>query len=376
MATSAGIFPGRWLLYGATGYTGRLVAAEAVARGLPPILAGRSGGPLTALGEQLGLPVRVFPLDEPAALYAALEGVEAVLHCAGPFVWTSRPMVEACLARGVHYLDVTGEIPVFEAILARGEEARQRGVALLPGVGFDVVPTDCLAATLAAALPGGHRLELAFASSRAGWSAGTLKTMLELLPAGGAERRDGRIVAVRPAALTRRINFSHRRLMGVSIPWGDVSTAYHTTGIPNVRVYLGLPTRAALRLRRLVTLAPLLRWSALRRFLQWWVGRTVQGPDEAARSDGRSYVWGEVRRSDGSWVQARLVAPEGYALTAVAAVECLRRTLAGDVAPGAWTPARAFGAALAAQLPGVEVEAPAVWTASSPGQAALSFVAN
>lgn len=352
-----------WLLYGATGYTGRLVAAEAVARGMRPILAGRSAAPLQAMGSELDLPVRVFPLDDASAVQAGLDGVAAVLHCAGPFVWTSRPMVDACLAAGVHYLDVTGEIPVFEAVLARRDTARERGIALLPGVGFDVVPTDCLAARLAAALPSASRLELAFAGSRGAWSAGTMKTMIELLPRGGAERRDGRIVPVRPAAFKRRIAFSHRRLVGVSIPWGDVSTAFHTTGIPSVRVYLGLPSAAARQLRRFVRFAPVLRLTILRRAVQWFIGRSVRGPDEEARATGRSYVWGEARSSEGSWVQGRLAAPEGYAFTAVAAVECVRRVLGGTVAPGAWTPACAFGSSLVEELPGVEVEPLTVWTA-------------
>lgn len=360
--------PKAWLLYGATGYTGRLVAEEAVARGLAPILAGRNAGALAAMGRELGLPTRVFRLDHAAAVREGLDGVEAVLHCAGPFVRTSRPMVDACLVSGVHYLDVTGEIPVFEAVLARGAEAREAGVVLIPGVGFDVVPTDCLAARLAAALPGAERLELAFAGSRGGWSAGTMKTMIELLPRGGAERRGGRIVPVRPAAFKRRISFSHRRLVGVSIPWGDVSTAFHTTGIPAVRVYLGLPSAAARRLRRLARFAPLLRLPAVRRAVQWFIGRTVQGPDREARATGRSYVWGEARRSDGSWVQGRLVAPEGYAFTALAAVECLCRVLAGAVPPGTWTPARAFGASLLDDLPGVEVEPLTVWGANGPAK--------
>lgn len=370
----------RWLLYGATGYTGRLVAAEAVARGLRPVLAGRRAEELQAMGRELGLPVRPFPLNDAAAVHAGLEGMEGVLHCAGPFLWTSRPMLDACLAAGVHYLDVTGEIPVFEAVLARAAQARERGVAVVPGVGFDVVPTDCLAARLAAALPGANRLELAFAGSRGAWSAGTMKTMIELLPRGGAERRDGRIVPVRPAAFKRRINFSHRGLVGVSIPWGDVSTAFHTTGIPSIRVYLGLPSAAARRLRRLVSLAPVLRFTPLRRALQWFIGRSVRGPDEEERATGRSYVWGEARSSEGSWVQGRLVAPEGYAFTAVAAVECVRRTLGGGVAPGAWTPARAFGPALVEELPGVETEPLTVWAASmeaeSPGAAPASTLAS
>ncbi len=365
----------RWLLYGASGYTGRLVAAEAVACGVPPILAGRTPAPVHAVGCELGLPVRVFPLDDAAAVARALEGVEAVLHCAGPFVWTSRPMLEACLAAGVHYLDVTGEIPVFEAALARDRQARERGIVVVPGVGFDVVPSDCLAARLAAALPGAQRLELAFAGSGSGWSAGTMRTMIELLPGGGAERRDGRIVPVPAAAFTRRINFTHRRLVGVSIPWGDVSTAFYTTGIGSIRVYLGLPPAAARRLRRLVRLAPALRLTLVRRGLQWLVAQVVQGPDQQARATGRSYLWGEVRSGDGHWVQGRLVAPEGYALTATAAVACVRRVLAGNVPAGAWTPARAFGPELVEQFPGVDVEPLIAWTPATGTEAEAAWQA-
>lgn len=362
----------RWLLYGATGYTGRLVAAEAVRRGMSPILAGRSAAALHQLGCELGLPVRVFPLQDPATVRAGLVGVAAVLHCAGPFVWTSRPMVDACLASGVHYLDVTGEIPVFETILRRGEEAREAGVVLLPGVGFDVVPSDCLAARLAEALPGAQRLELAFASSGGSWSAGTMKTMVELLPQGGAERRDGRIVPVPVGAFTRRICFSHCRLVGVSIPWGDVSTAFHTTGIPSVRVYLGLPSVAARRLRRLAWFASVLRLRPLRRALQRLIGQAVRGPGEAARAAGRSYLWGEARSRNGSWVQGRVATPEGYAMTALAAVECVRRVLAGAVAPGAWTPAKAFGGSFAGELPGVDMEPLSLWTPRRDGESGES----
>ena len=177
---------GSWMIYGANGYTGELAAREAVARGLRPVLAGRNGETVGALARELGLEHRAFGLDDPSALVRGIEGMAAVLHCAGPFVHTSRAMVAACLAARAHYLDITGEIAVFEKVLARGEQAREAGVALLPGVGFDVVPTDCLAARLAAALPDATELVLAFASNGAAISRGTQKTMIESLPHAGA----------------------------------------------------------------------------------------------------------------------------------------------------------------------------------------------
>lgn len=344
-----------WLLYGATGYTGELAAREAVRRGLAPILAGRNPGSVERLARELNLPWRAFGLDDPVALRSGLMGISAVLHCAGPFVRTSAPMVEACIAEKVHYLDITGEIAVFEAVLSRGraEAARQAGIALLPGVGFDVVPSDCLAARLAAALPGAKALDLAFAAEGGGFSRGTLKTMIESLPATGAVRRNGKIVPVPIAADVRRIDFSDRPRWTMTIPWGDVATAYRTTGIPDIRVYTGMPPRQARRLRRLAPLLPLAGWRPAKRWLQRQVDRRVSGPDAAARASARTHLWGEVRDGEGRTATATLDTPEAYAFTAMAAVESAERAVAGRVSPGAWTPAVAFGMGYAEEIPGV-----------------------
>src|SRR3954451_12448817 len=132
-----------WIIYGANGYTGELIAREAVRRGHRPILGGRNASTIDALARELGCESRLFGLDDSGGVAAALQNVALVLHCAAPFVLTSAPMVDACLRAGAHYLDITGEISVFEAIVRRDAEAKARGVTLLPGVGFDVVPTDC-----------------------------------------------------------------------------------------------------------------------------------------------------------------------------------------------------------------------------------------
>ncbi len=341
------------LIYGANGYTGELVAREAVRRGTAPILAGRNEGAVAALASELGLPHRSFGLDDSAALHRGVDGVAAVLHCAGPFVLTSRPMVDACLAGGAHYLDITGEIAVFEAVLRRGREAAEAGVALLPGVGFDVVPTDCLAARLAAALPDASELTLAFTSEGGSTSRGTLKTMIESLPHAGGIRKDSRIVPVPLAWDAREIEFSCGNRWAVTIPWGDVSTAFHTTGIPNIRVYSGAPPGAIRRMRRMRPLLPLAGFTPVKRLAQWWVGRTVTGPDADQRATARVCLWGEVSNPAGDVRRATMETPEGYAFTAASSVECALRLLAGRAQPGAWTPARAFGSDLAFELPGV-----------------------
>jgi len=337
-----------FLIYGANGYTGELIAREAVRRGLRPIIAGRSAEKLAPLARELKLEWRAFPLTAPK-----LGGVDAVLHCAGPFVHTSALMVQACLDAGVHYLDITGEIAVFETILAMHDEAVLRNVTLLPGVGFDVVPTDCLAAMLAAKLPSSTELELAFYSPGAEISRGTLKTMIEGIDEGGAIRRDGKIVRVPPAFETREIPFSVGSRMAMTIPWGDVSTAFHTTGIPNIRVYTAASPKSIARMRRIRSLFPVLGIKPIKRMLQAYANRR-SGPDTERRERGRTYLWGRVANSANE-VTMTMTTPEGYAFTIISALAAVERLLAAPKRPGAFTPAAFFGAEFVTSLPGVEL---------------------
>lgn len=334
------------LIYGANGYTGELVAREAVRRSLAPTLAGRNALALATLARDLDLPYRAFSLNDPEKLQQTLReiGTRTVLHCAGPFVRTSRPMVDACLAAGVSYLDITGEIAVFESVLRRDAEARQAGVVLLPGIGFDVVPTDCMALELKELLPDATHLDLAFVAEGGGWSRGTLATMIDSLPHAGAMRRNGRIVPLPLAAESMEIELPVGRRTVMSIAWGDIATAFRTTAIPNIRTFTGVPARTVRRLRRLRPLLPLAGWKPVKRLLELWVRRTVTGPTAAQRREGRSWIWGSARNAAGDSVTRSFATAEGYALTARTAVEGLRRVARGDVPPGAWTPARAFGA--------------------------------
>ena len=332
------------LIYGAYGYTGELIAREAVRRGLRPILAGRRHEPLEVLSQELDLTYRAFNLEDEEALPNLLDDVEAVLHCAGPFIRTNRAMVESCLRSGTHYLDITGEIGVFESIYRRDSEARNAGVVLLPGTGLDVVPSDCLAVHLVQQLPDATHLELALDSDRGAASRGTLNTMVEALPHIGAERVEGKIVSRPPAFDAREIEFSFARRWAMTIPWGDIASAYRSTGIPNIRVYMGASPKRIARLRRIAPLLPLLGSRSVKKTLQWVIRRQPTGPAEEIRESARSCFWGSVRNVEGDSRKALLEAPEGYKLTAMTAVECLQRVLDGKLEPGAWTPATAFGA--------------------------------
>jgi short subunit dehydrogenase-like uncharacterized protein len=332
-----------FLLYGSYGYTGRLIAARALERGLRPVLAGRSEAPLRRQAAELGLPWRAVALDDPAALDAALADVPVVLHAAGPFARTARPMAEACLRTGTHYLDITGEIAVFEALAARGAQAEAAGVMLLPGVGFDVVPTDSLAAHLARRLPGAARLALAFQPVGGGVSHGTATTMVENLAAGGAVRRGGRIIPVPAAYRTRRVDFGRGPVEVTTIPWGDVSTAFHSTGIPDVEVYTRVPAPA----RRMMVASRYLGWALgsgpVQRFLKGRIDAASPGPTDEQRARGRSLLWGEAEDGRGGRAAARMTTPEGYTLTAATAVGAAEEVLAGRAQPGFRTPSLAFG---------------------------------
>jgi short subunit dehydrogenase-like uncharacterized protein len=335
----------RFLLYGANGYTGELVARRAVERGLTPTLAGRNAESVSRLAAELGLEHRVATVGGPATLDRAIEGNVVVLNCAGPFSRTAAALADACIRHGVHYLDITGEIAVFEGLHSRTDAAKNAGVMLLPGVGFDVVPSDCLAAYVAQALPSATRLTIAIQGS-GGMSRGTLLTSLEGLGAGkgsGAVRRNGKIVRVPTAWKTRFVDFGDKPVPVTTMPWGDVATAYYSTGIPNIEVYMAIP----LGLRRLLRYGrwalPLVASAPVRKRLEARVRRGKAGPSADHRARGRSRFWAEALDDAGRSASARLVAPEGYELTVRTALECTIRALGGAVSPGFQTPSSAYG---------------------------------
>jgi short subunit dehydrogenase-like uncharacterized protein len=344
----------RWLLYGAYGFTGRLIAEEARRRGMSPVVGGRRAEAVQEVADQHDLDAAVFDLDDTDGLARLLEPYDAVVLAAGPFARTSAPVVQACLRARTHYLDITGEVGVFESIFRRDAEARERGVALLPGVGFDVVPTDCLAATLKTALPDATHLELAFAGLSS-TSPGTAKTMVEGLPQGGAIRRDGRIVSVPPAYDVKEIPFRDKPRMALTIPWGDVSTAYHSTAIPNIQVYMALPPQLIRGTKLMRPFRKLLGVPVVQDAMKSWVDRNIEGPDAHTRAVAKAQLWGRVHNDAGRSVEGTLVTPETYHLTALTAVEATRRLLEEAPRQGALTPSAAFGADFITSFEGCEL---------------------
>jgi len=341
----------QWMIYGANGYTGRLIAQEAQQRGLSPILAGR-GEAVAALAQQLGFAHRRFDLADRDAVRVGLDGVGLVLHCAGPFSATSASMLEGCLDAGAHYLDITGEIDVFAHCHAQDARARERGIVVLPGAGFDVVPTDCLAAMLKRELPTATHLVLAFEAG-GGPSPGTVKTSIEGLGKGGRARIDGTLQRVPLAWKTRSFIRDGQARTAMTIPWGDVYTAAVSTGIANVEVYMAVPPATIARMRRLRLLGPLLGTALVQGLLKRGVARSVRGPSDDKRAGTVTHVWGEVRDRDGAEIKRHLVVPNGYTLTATASLGIVGHLLRGTDAVGYRTPSQLMGADYILSLPGV-----------------------
>ena len=347
-----------WILYGVTGYTGRLVVEEAVRRGLRPTVAGRDPDAVATVAAEFGLQSKAFGLEDVSSIRDAIRGTRLVLHCAGPFSVTAEPMIEACLNEGVHYLDITGEIDVFAYAQSRQEDARRADVVLIPGVGFDVVPSDCLAASLVEALPAATELVLAFEAA-GGASPGTAKTSIEGIGKGGRVRRDGRLETVPMAWKTRRIPFAHAERTAVTIPWGDVFTAYISTGIPDIEVYMALPESTIAWLRRLRWLQPLLARGPMQAFLKRRVERGVSGPSAETRRTTDAQLWGQVTSADGRSVTATMTTPNGYDLTVSASLGIVEFLLENPVEGGYYTPSLLMGSGYAATLPGVSFSLPA-----------------
>lgn len=346
--------PRSWLLYGANGYTGELIAREASSRDQRPILAGRNAAAVERLAKELGCEWRAFALDDANAVAAGLTGISLVLHCAGPFSVTADPMMRACLAVRAHYLDITGEIDVFEHAHDLDAGARESGILLCPGAGFDVVPSDCLAAQIKAAMPDATHLALGF-DSRSAPSRGTAKTMIESLRERSKIRADGRIVSIPLASRVREIDFGEGPKSAVAIPWGDVSTAYYTTGIPNIEVYIPSSPRAIRRMRWLDRWRAILSLGLVQSWLKRRVERSAPGPDAAQRERTPVLLWGEGRNAAGRTVVGRLRVANGYTTTVHASLGLVERILRDGAPRGYQTPSQVVGADFVSSLPGSTV---------------------
>lgn len=330
------------LVYGAAGFTGRLVVERALARGLRPILAGRTASKLEALSAQHDCEYAVVALTDTGALDRLLRRVRVAILAAGPFSQTAVPMCDACLRTGVHYLDLSGECSVIEALFTRRDRARRAECMVMPGCGFDVVASDCLAAHVARRLPGASHLSIGL-SGLVTVTRGSLRTIAEQAGQTVRVHRAGGYAAVPPGALRRRFDYGRGSGWSSAVTWGDVATAFHTTGIPNVDVYFEEtpPVRAMLLAGRTFgqTLQTPLAQSWLKAHAQFF----PEGPTATERAVQRCVVVADAHASDGRSAVSRLGTPEAYAFSSQTAVAIAERALHGDVEFGCQTPGRVYG---------------------------------
>ena len=346
----------KWMIYGANGYSGELITRLARKVGLRPVLAGRNQNQIENLAKSLGLESAVFALDDVATVTRHLAEMELVLHCAGPYVKTAEPMVKAAIAAKTHYVDITGEIPAYELIHDYSDAAKDADIMLLPGSGFDIVPTDCVAAFLKEKMPKAEKLHLSF-QGLGGISAGTLKSALGQMGSGSKIRKNGKLENIPFFSLRKEVSFAGELTSVYSIPWGDVYTAFFSTKIPNIEVYTEIPVPEFIA-------DAISQSSGLQSFLgsdfivnigQSLVDAFVDGPDEKSRRTGKTIVIGEVWDAAGNYKKVRLTAKEGYSYTFESALASVRRILKGDFKPGFQTPSLAYGWKFALDVAGTDI---------------------
>ncbi len=343
------------LIYGANGYTGKLIVEEAINAKLDVTLAGRNGHAIEEMASELELPFAIFDLADTTKLHEVLNQHEIVIHCAGPFIHTAKAMAAACIATQTHYLDITGEYQVFEMLHTLDEEAKQTNIMLLPGAGFDVVPSDCLAGYLKQQLPTAKSLTLAFTSKGGSLSRGTAKTMVENAHEGHWYRKNGQLTTKKLGQVSKIIPYGDFEQLSVGISWGDISTAYFSTGIENIEVLTGTTKKQLNELKWMGRLSFLLSTSFVKKLLKKQIEKKPPGPSEKKRAGSKMHLWGKVE--DGTkHVEAQLSTPNGYTLTAKTAILIASNILNGQFKAGYQTPAMAYGHDLILKVEGTALK--------------------
>ena len=315
---------GALMIYGATGYTGRLAAEHAAAAGLDLILGGRNTTRLAAQADRLGVPHRAFDLDDGAAVAAALADVAVVLNCAGPFMRTAEPLIRAAIGSQTDYLDVAAELDSYRLAEALDREARAGGVMLLPGSGGSVAMLGCLAGHAAGrvAEPARVRIALHVAGSM---SRGSALSATENLTADCLQRLDGQLVPRNPDD-RRDFDFGCGPTSCSATTLPDLVTIWRATGIPNIETFVYVSGDA---------------------FPQGDLATLPEGPSAEQRTANRYHAAVEVTGADGVVARSVLDTVNGYTFTPLAAAEAAGRVLRGEHQPGFNTPAALFGTSFA-----------------------------
>ena len=340
------------MLYGANGYTSRLIIKELVGQNIKPILAGRNQEKINSLADKHGFDSSIFSLDNPDNIDDNLKRIDVIINAAGPYSLTAKSLIDSCIRTKTHYIDITGEIDVFVYAESKHEEATDAGIIICPGVGFDVIPTDCLAAYLKEKCPDATHLTMAWLTKGSRPSKGTAKTAVEGLALGGKIREDGVIKKVPLAHKEREIDFGAGPINTMTIPWGDIFTAYHSTGIPNIEFYFARSHQSVKKLRRQRKFLGITKFGWVKKLIKNRIDKVWNPTSAEERAKAQSFFWGEVKNKKGKTVVGRFNSADGYNVTAWGTVEVAEYLLGDHTHKGYYTPSILMGKELIEKMPG------------------------
>jgi len=333
----------RILVYGANGYSAQLIIENLIREGIVPVLAGRNEAAVKSVADKFKCNYKILDLSDSVVTRTAIVEFDFLLNCAGPFKFTANHLIDACIAAQTNYLDITGEIQVIEYAWSKNEDAKSAEIFIAPDVGFDVIPTDCLAKNLFNILPDAISLKLGLLTKRGKISRGTLLTTLEMLAELGKIRKDGKIIDSKIGEFSYQIIRDNFKFNGISIPWGDVSSAYYSTGIKNITVFLGV-SRKMFKYKKLTNFT---RNIISSQFINNLVARSIKkkitGPTLSERNNAETFLWGKVENKNGDSIENCYQVMEGYNSTQKGAVDIIKKVLEEPNLSGTKTPSMIMG---------------------------------
>lgn len=342
------------IVYGAYGYTGKLISNQLKDKIQDVLLSGKNENKLRTLSDNTGFSFLAIDLQNKKNLTELFSQTEIVINAAGPFINTCCQIIEACIESKSHYIDINGDIKVFEIIKSYGEKATQAGVMILSGAGFDIVPSDCLAVKLKKMMTNPTHLKIAFATSGGGISHGTALTVLGRIGEKALKREDGKLKQISMGKNSMWVDFGEAKKFTINMSWGDVSTAYTSTGIENIETYMAVKPKIYYFLKLQFIFNWLLRLGIVRNMIKNYIDKNIVGPNEISREKAYSLFYAEIKNSSGHTMSARLKTDEGYNLTAKATVLIAKKVLNNDFKIGYQTPAKAYSENLIFEIEGTE----------------------
>jgi short subunit dehydrogenase-like uncharacterized protein len=296
---------------------------------------------------------RALPLDAQLdGLRRSIEPGDVVLNCLGPFRQTYSDVLALCMDSHAHYLDICAEWRVLEALHTADRSAREAEIMMLPAIGFDVLASDCLAAHVAKRLPNANRLQIGISGLEL-VSRGSARTIADLIGEPVRSRRDGVIVAgsrLREASF----DFGNGPTKALGVSWGDISTAYYTTGIRNIEVYFEATPASTYLAFANRTFGWLMGNPAIERTARQLSSGLRPGPTAAERAARRVTTVARASDARGRTAESRLITNEAYTFTAQAACAVMQRIAGGCFEPGFQTPGKLLGPDFVLQIEGSE----------------------